>query len=153
MNEPNIRLIERENEGRPIQVAQVGAGQMGTEIITQIGEMKGMEVAVVVDMSEAKARRGYADSKKKPDVFFTDDLAEAEKAVSEGKKIATTNYKIATRLSTVEAVVDSTGSTEIGAVIALDCIDNKKHIVMMNVECDITIGPILRQMAENAGIV
>jgi predicted homoserine dehydrogenase-like protein len=40
-----------------------------------------------------------------------------------------------------------------GARVSLDCINNKKHIVMMNVECDITVGPILRQMAENAGVV
>jgi len=32
-------------------------------------------------------------------------------------------------------------------------INHNKHIVMMNVECDVTIGPILRQMADNAGVV
>ena len=40
-----------------------------------------------------------------------------------------------------------------GARIALDAINHNKHIVMMNVECDVTIGPILRQMADNAGVV
>ena len=155
MSELNIKLAEREASGKPIQVAIIGCGQMGTEIITQIGEMKGMDVAVVVDVDEERARAGYAASKKavNAEIVFTNDSAEAEKAAAAGMKIATTDYKVAVNLSTVESVVDATGSTYMGALTSLACIDAKKHIVMMNVECDITIGPIIRRMAENAGIV
>ena len=53
----------------------------------------------------------------------------------------------------VDAVIDATGSTEMGAIVSLDSMNHGKHIVMMSVECDVTIGPILRQMAENAGVV
>ncbi len=56
-------------------------------------------------------------------------------------------------MKAVDVVIDATGSTEMGARISLEAINNGKHIVMMNVECDITIGPILRRMAENAGVV
>jgi predicted homoserine dehydrogenase-like protein len=57
------------------------------------------------------------------------------------------------RLSKVEALVDATGQAEMGAIIAMDAFDHKKHVVMMNVECDVTIGPILRKFAENAGVI
>jgi predicted homoserine dehydrogenase-like protein len=40
-----------------------------------------------------------------------------------------------------------------GAIVTMDAVDHGKHIVMMNVECDVTIGSILRQMAQNAGVV
>lgn len=153
MHEIDSRLKELERNGRPIRVGLVGAGQMGTEIITQIGEMVGMEVAVVVDLKKELAMAGYGYSKKKREIVFTNDLQEAQKESDKGKCIASTNYKIATGLSAVDAVVDATGSIEMGAIISLDAIDQKKHIVMMNVECDVTIGPILRKLAENAGIV
>ncbi|UCF06329.1 MAG: NAD(P)-dependent oxidoreductase [bacterium] len=153
MNEINIKLCRREAEGRPIMVGLVGAGQMGTEIVTQIGEMKGMETAVVVDLSEELAMKGYAHSRKKTEVVITDDLDEAERALAAGKRIASTNYLLATRLPAVDAVVDATGSTNMGVVISLDCMSHGKHIVMMSVECDITVGPILRHMADNAGVV
>lgn len=155
MSEINIKLNKREEEGNPIQVAVIGCGQMGTEIITQIGEMKGMDVAVVVDLDEKRARAGYAASKKAEaaEIIFTNDPSEAAEAAAAGKKIATSDYKVAIELPAVESVVDATGSTYMGALTTLACIDAKKHIVMMNVECDVTIGPIIRRMAENAGVV
>jgi predicted homoserine dehydrogenase-like protein len=153
MYEIDTKLEQRERDGKPIQVGLVGAGQMGTEIITQIGEMVGMDIAVVVDLSLDLATKGYSYSKKQTDVVATDDLDTATAAVAAGKPVATTNYKLATGLPQIEAVIDATGSTQMGAIVALDAINHKKHIVMMSVECDITIGPILRQMADNAGVV
>jgi len=153
MYEIDTKLEQREHDKKPIQVALVGAGQMGTEIITQVGEMVGMEIAVVVDLSPEIAVKGYSYSKKQASVALTNDLAEAAAAVAAGQKIATTNYKIATALPQIDAVIDATGSTEMGAIVALEAINHKKHIIMMSVECDITVGPILRQMAENAGVV
>ncbi len=155
MSEINIKLARREAEDNPIQVAVIGCGQMGTEIITQIGEMKGMDVVVVVDLDEKRARAGYAASKKTQgaEIVFTDNPAAAADAVAAGKKVATSKYKVAIGLPSVESVVDATGSTYMGALTSLACIDAKKHIVMMNVECDVTIGPIIRRMAENAGVV
>jgi predicted homoserine dehydrogenase-like protein len=153
MNAFDSRLKERDAAGNPVAVAVIGAGQMGTEIISQIGEMRGMEVFAVVDLTLDRAAAGYASSKKKAEVVRTNDLAEAEKAVASGKRVATTDYRIATRLSRVEAVVDATGQAEMGAVVSLDAFDHKKHVVMMNVECDVTIGPMLRRLAENAGVI
>jgi predicted homoserine dehydrogenase-like protein len=153
MNAFDSKLIEREESGNPVAVAVVGAGQMGTEIISQIGEMRGMEVFVVVDLTLDRAAAGYASSKKKADIVRTDVLAEAEKAVAAGKRVATTDYRIATRLSRVEAIVDATGQVEMGAVVSMDAFDHKKHLVMMNVECDVTIGPMLHRLAENAGVI
>lgn len=153
MYEIDKKLEDRQKDGNPIMVGIIGAGQMGTEIITQVSLMKGMEIAVVVDISEEVASAAFKYQKKKPEILFTNDINKASKALELGKKIVTTNYKLATRLTQVDTIIDATGSVEMGALITLDAIDHKKNIVMMSVECDITIGPILRQFAENAGVV
>lgn len=153
MNEINIRLRQREKEGRPIMVGLVGAGQMGSEIVSQIGEMRGMEACVVVDVSVERALKGFEHTRKHLEIVVADTLAEAERAVSAGKCVAATDYRIATRLSRVDAVIDATGSTRMAALVAMDAVDHKKHIVMMSVESDVTVGPILRRFAENAGVV
>lgn len=153
MYEMDRKLVERQQEGRPIKVAVIGAGQMGTEIITQIGEMAGMDVAAVVDVSCDRARMGLAATKKRADPVEVRTAGEADRAVSEGRVVLATDYRIATRLAGIDAVVDATGSAETGARITLDAIDHRKHVVMMNVECDVTIGVTLRRMAENAGVV
>ena len=153
MYEIDTKLLAREAAGHPVMVAVIGAGQMGTEIVCQIGEMRGMEVGVVVDLTCERAAEAYAHSKKRAEVVCTNAIAEAERALRGGARIATTDYRLATRLSPIEAVVDATGQAEMGALVSLDAFDHKKHVVMMNVECDVTVGPILRRMAENAGVV
>jgi len=151
--ELDSKLKKLQDEGTPIQVGLIGAGQMGTDIVAQVECMVGMEIAVVVDLKTETAVRAYNISGFYGEVVETNDLKEAEKAIAAGKKVATANYEIAIQASQVQVVIDATGSPEMGARIAIDCIRYKKHIVMMNVECDITVGPILRSMAENAGIV
>jgi predicted homoserine dehydrogenase-like protein len=153
MYEIDSRLKELEQEGTPIKVGLIGVGQMGTEIVIQIGMMKGMEVDIAVDLKTSTVADAYRLAGYAGEIVETNDREEAEAAVAAGKKVATTDYRLAVTLSTVDVVVDATGSPEMGARISLLCFDNGKHIVMMNVECDVTVGPILRKMAENAGVV
>jgi predicted homoserine dehydrogenase-like protein len=153
MNAIDQKLEERELSGRPVRVALVGAGQMGQEIIAQVGGMVGMDIAVVVDLTVERARKGYSFSRKKKDVVEVRSVAEADKAVRDGKWAVSTDPEIAASVAGIEAVIDATGSPEMGATITMAAINHKKHIVMMNVECDITVGPILHQMAANAGVV
>jgi predicted homoserine dehydrogenase-like protein len=153
MYEIDSKLEKLQEEGRSILVGLIGAGQMGTDIVAQVECMVGMEIMVVVDLKTEIAVNAYKESGYKGEIVETDDLKIAAEAIKAGKKVATTNYKVATHTPQIKSVIDATGSPEMGARISLDCINNKKHIVMMNVECDVTVGPILRQMAENAGIV
>jgi predicted homoserine dehydrogenase-like protein len=50
-------------------------------------------------------------------------------------------------------VIDATGNPNIGAQFALDAIAHGKHVVMLNVEADVTIGRYLHQQAQKAGVV
>jgi predicted homoserine dehydrogenase-like protein len=53
----------------------------------------------------------------------------------------------------VEVVVEATGIPEAGARLAYEAIQHGKHVVMVNVEADVTVGPLLRRMADSAGVV
>lgn len=153
MYEIDKKLMDLESKGTPLHVSLIGAGQMGKDIVAQIGEMVGIVCNVVVDLKIETALEAYKCSKKQVEIVCTDDLEEAEKAVAQGKCVATTNYHIAVELSCVQSVIDATGSPEMGARVTMECIMHKKHIVMMNVECDITVGPILRRLCQQAGII
>lgn len=153
MYEMDAKLQELQESGTPIMVALVGAGQMGKDIVAQIGQMPGMDVAVVVDLTMDTCMDAYRQAGITENIVKTNDPEEAQEAIRRGKRIATTSYQIATRAQGIQSVIDATGSPEMGARISLECFDHKKHIVMMNVECDVTVGPILRKMAEKAGVV
>ena len=124
MYEIDTKLKELEEKGTPISVALVGAGQMGKDIVAQISGMQGMVISVVVDIRTDICLDAYRLAGVTEGVCVTEDLEEAENAFRQGLYIATTDYKIATRLSGVQAVVDATGSPEMGARISLDCFDH-----------------------------
>lgn len=153
MNDWMTRLEERARVGRPVGVSLIGVGQMGAEIMATIDHMVGIDVLVAVDVAPERARTAFARRADAVEIVETDDRSTAEEAIARGARIVTRDYRLATRVSRIEAVIDATGIVDMAAQVSLDAIDHKKHIVMMSVECDVTIGPILRRMADNAGVV
>src|SRR5437660_8426580 len=53
----------------------------------------------------------------------------------------------------LDALVEATGLPEVGARVAADAIENHRHVVMLNVEADVVVGPILAERARRAGVV
>lgn len=154
MYEIDTKLLELEEAGTPVCVSLIGCGQMGKDIIAQISVMKGMVCAIAVDIEVETVLDGYRQAGyEEADIVVTDSLEEAEAAIQEGKHVATADWTLAVAASQVQVVIDATGSPEMGARVTMNCIFHKKHIVMMNVECDITVGPILRKLCQQAGVV
>ncbi|RKD76192.1 putative homoserine dehydrogenase-like protein [Sinobaca qinghaiensis] len=150
----NRKLIELEKQGKSIRVGLVGAGQMGRGMIAQIEKMKGMKVVITADIAVENVVKAYENAGiKKADLVVTDNKSKAAEAVRSGFVVATADASLVSGLADVDVVVDATGVPNVGAEIAWKSITNKKHIVMLNVEADITVGPILKQMADAAGVV
>lgn len=149
------RDLERRAEDRnPVRFAVVGAGQMGVDIVSQVGRMRGIETAAVVDIDLSRAASAYEIAGvPKERVVHARTAGEANDAVRAGKFVITDDGALVSRIESVESVVDATGHPEAGARIALDAFEHRKHLVMMNVEGDVTIGPVLRRRAEKAGVI
>lgn len=147
-------LARRQADGKPIRFAVVGAGQMGVDMAAQVTRMTGIELAALADIDLSRAREGYRIAGV-PDerVVHARTAGEANDAIRGGKFIITERSELIPQIEALESVVDATGHPEAGAHIALDCFAHGKHLVMMNVEGDITIGPILRRRAEQAGVI
>ena len=76
-----------------------------------------------------------------------------EKALEEGKILFTDDVRILPGIENIDIIVDATGYTEVGAFVALSSIVGRKHVVTLNVETDITVGPILKKIAKDYGVV
>ena len=133
------QLLHRERENAPIRVGVIGAGQMGFGMIAQISNIHGMIVAGICDVNVEAAQRAadYYNSK----------------ASKRNPVIVTSDYREVIQSPTVEVIVDATGVPEVGANISLETLRSKKHLVLLNVEVDITIGSVMYQMFNNAGLV
>jgi len=53
----------------------------------------------------------------------------------------------------IECVIEATGHPLAGTRHALACIEHGKHIVMVNVEADVMVGPILAEKARAKGLI
>jgi predicted homoserine dehydrogenase-like protein len=147
-------LLERAEQRRPIRFAIVGAGQMGVDIVSEVQQMRGIEVSAVADLDIGRARSAYEIAGVPASrVIETGKVAEANDAVNSGHFVVTDRSDLIPQIERVESVIDATGNPEAGARIGLDCFAHRKHLIMMNVEADVTIGPILRRKAEQAGVI
>lgn len=147
------KLLKRESAGNPIKVGWVGAGRMITGAICQTAQMKGMSNAVICDVRPEAAVRAYEiNGYKRDDIVFSEDVGTINDALRGGRPVVTRDCNLMPALE-VDCVVEGTGVPEVGAAVAYRCIQGRKHIIMLNVESNVVIGPILHQMAQAAGVV
>ncbi len=148
------KLRKRAANGNPIRVGIVGCGQMGSGLAHAIGSIAGMRVAAIADMDPTRGINTFVElGRAKEDVIVTEDAGTAEDAIRAGKAVVTSNAFLMPGLNGLEANVEATGVPDIGARVAYDSIMNKKPVIMLNVETDITIGYYLDQLARKMGSV
>lgn len=132
-------LAARRDAGQPVRCALIGAGKFGSMFLAQAPHIPGLEVAVIADLDPDRARQscrtvGWDDARIAATRFTDDGRAAAE---ADG----------------VEVVIEATGHPAAGARHALASITAGRHVVMVNVEADVLVGPVLAARARAAGVV
>jgi predicted homoserine dehydrogenase-like protein len=146
------KLRRRFEEGNPVRVGVVGCGQMGSGLAHVINNITGMAIKAIADIEPQRAIDTYKElGRRKADIVVTDKKADAEDALRKGKVVVATDAMLMPMLDALEVNVEVTGYTDIGAKVAWASIMNKKPIVMLNVETDVTIGYLLNYTARRAG--
>ena len=74
-------------------------------------------------------------------------------AMEQGKVAVTDDVNLLINSGLIDVVVDATGVPAVGAEIGLRAMEHGKHLVMMNVEADVTIGAYLKHEAKRLGVV
>jgi predicted homoserine dehydrogenase-like protein len=145
-------LERREQEGRPIRVGMIGAGFMGRGIARQLlTAASGIRLVAIANRHPERAREAFAAAGAE-NVRDVADAEALQEAVASGLPAVTDDATLLCR-GPVDVVVEVTGTVEFAAGIALEAIEHRKHVVLMNAEVDATIGPILKARADQAGVV
>jgi predicted homoserine dehydrogenase-like protein len=123
-------------------------------MVSQLERMVGIRAVAVADVVPERVVDAYRTAGV-PDerVLFTTDVQQANQALRNGRRVSTDDGEMLANLDAVDVVVDATGVPEVGAAVALASILNRKHIVMLTVESDVTVGYLLRRLADSAGVV
>ncbi|HVW93088.1 MAG TPA: NAD(P)H-dependent oxidoreductase [Devosia sp.] len=146
-------LAARADAGKPIRLGVIGSGEMGTDLVTQGSLMRGIEVVAISTRRPHTAREAMK-------IAFGDDARAAEAtnagavtAAIETGRIAITSNELLVTNPLVDVVIDATGKPGVAADFDLMAMEHGKHLVMMNVEADVTIGPFLKKEADRLGVV
>lgn len=147
-------LAARADSGRPIRIGLVGAGEMGTDIVSRVAQMQGIEIGAISELKAGAARKSVEIAYGNADLVREVSTSDAANAAMEGRHIAVTdNVNALLEAGLIDVVVDATGVPSVGAEIGLRAMERGKHLVMMNVEADVTIGAYLRSEAERLGVI
>jgi predicted homoserine dehydrogenase-like protein len=147
-------LARMADAGRSVRVCIIGAGEMGTDLVTAIRQMRGMEIANIVDRRLASAPAameiaGY----EKDHAAICENAADVTTAFEAGRIPIVADAHMGLSHDLVDVVIDATGNPAAGAEYGLATLEAGKHLVMMNVEADVTVGAILSHIAQEKGLI
>ena len=143
-------LREREAQGRPLRVGLIGAGKFGTMFLSQVARTPGMHLLAVADLDPQRARRGLAETGWAEMRYAATSAAAA---LADGGTWITDDGAALIDADGLDVVIEATGVPEAGVRHALRCFERGRHVVMVNVEADVLVGPLLARRAAQAGVV
>ncbi|WP_217135910.1 NAD(P)H-dependent oxidoreductase [Leucobacter chinensis] len=143
-------MQERLASDGPIRVGVIGAGKFASMFLTQAAGQPEFHVIGVAELDPARAADSLARTGWSADRFGEMSLDEAR---ASGRTAIVTNSMQLIESPHVEVILEVTGNPLVGTRHALAAIEHGKHIIMVNVEADCMVGPVLKEKADEAGVV
>lgn len=132
-------LDKRLEQDGPIRVGLIGAGKFGSMFLAQVPTSKGITVSAIADLDPERARSACRA------VGWDDERLAATRFVDDAESMIASDD--------VEIVLEVTGHPAAGVRHARRAFECGKHVVMVNVEADVMVGPLLAREAQSAGVV
>jgi homoserine dehydrogenase len=127
-----------ENRKEPIRIAFIGCGKFVSMFLAQYNHLDKIQIDSIVDLNIEQAKRNCSNSGLNEttinEINFSKSLDE----------ILDRN---------IEIFIEATGNPIVGTVHAVKIIKNKKHIILVNVEADITCGKYLSDIAKENEVI
>ena len=143
-------LSQRAADASPLRVGLIGAGKFGTMFLAQARFTPGLHILGVADLQPQRARRFMREAGWPDEQMDAPDL---DAARSSGRTHLTEDSAALIEASGLDVVVEATGDPRAGTRHALAAIEHGRHLVMVNVETDVLVGPALAARARQAGLV
>jgi len=146
-------LFDRVRKPAAVRAGLIGVGHFGTPIITQAPIIPRLEVPVVADVDVEAGRQAYLQAGfDAHDIAVCESHIAAIQALERGKCVVLQDALLMMDLP-LDVIATATRVPEAGARFAWEAIRHGKHVVMIDKEADSVVGPILKHLADRAGLV
>ena len=127
-----------EDQKNPIRVAFIGCGKFVSMFLSQYSNLNKIKIDSIVDLNIDQAKRNCLKS------------GVSKEEVSK-INFSTSLDQIIDR--NIEIFIEATGNPIVGTVHATRILKEKKHLILVNVEADITCGKYLSDLARENGVI
>jgi len=131
----NTKLQSRE---KPIKVAFIGCGKFVSMFLAQYNQLQKITIDTIVDINVDNAKKNCLKS------GLTTRTVE---------KINFVTSLDAAIDRDIEVFIEATGNPIVGTIHAIKIIKNKRHIILVNVEADVTCGKYLADLARKNNVI
>ncbi|MEM7026118.1 MAG: flagellar biosynthesis protein FlgA, partial [Pseudomonadota bacterium] len=122
----------------------------GTMFLAQALHTRGLHVLGVADLMPDRARASLLSAGWSDEHLAATDF---DQALRTGSTYLTDDAHALIEASGLDVLVEATGDPRAGLRHALAGIEHGRHLVMVNVETDVLVGPMLAERANKAGLV
>ena len=133
------KLLEREEQGKPLRVGLIGAGKFAAMYLAQVPRTPGIRLVAIADLAPANAKANLAR-------VGWSAAAIAATSISDDWQKLVSNPEI-------DIVIEATGNPVAAVEHILAAFRHAKHVVNVTVEADAFCGPMLARKAGEAGVV
>ena len=127
-----------ENRKETIKVAFIGCGKFVSMFLAQYNHLEKIEIDSIIDINIDQAKKNCINSGLDENTVNKINFSSSLDDILDRD---------------IEIYIEATGNPIIGTVHAVKIIKNKKNIVLVNVEADITCGKYLSDLARDNGVI
>ena len=121
-----------QTRSEPIRVAFIGCGKFVSMFLAQYNQLEKIVIDTIIDINEDQAKKNCLNSGLTKETISNINFVNSlDQALDRN----------------IEIFIEATGNPIVGTVHAKKIIDKKKHIILVNVEADITCGKYLSDLA------
>ena len=127
-----------ENRKEPIRIAFIGCGKFVSMFLAQYNHLDKIQIDSIVDLNIEQAKKNCTNSGLDETIISEINFSKSLDEILDRN---------------IEIFIEATGNPIVGTVHAVKIIKNKKHVILVNVEADITCGKYLSDIAKENGVI
>ncbi len=146
-------LRQREDSGNPVKIGVIGAGKFSSMFLSQVRLTPGMQVVGIAELNPDRAIEALTRTGWDTDIAVVSTDASSINTAAGAGKIAICEDSSELIKADCDVIMEITGNPEVGTRHALRAFENGRHVVMVNVEADCLLGPMLARKAQQHGVI
>ncbi len=127
-----------ENRKERIRIAFIGCGKFVSMFLAQYNHLDKIQIDSIVDLNIEQAKRNCSNSGLDETIISEINFSKSLDEILDRN---------------IEIFIEATGNPIVGTVHAVKIIKNKKHVILVNVEADITCGKYLSDIAKENEVI